>query len=130
MSTRSMVAIKQADGTFLGMWKHWDGSPTFMLSLLNDYGRFTEDELAEELVQFESCEAIITQEYLDKHNGMFEEKNLTKLSNNCYIEQGSGSPKVYKNIRECFGEDIEYLYVWKPGGYKWSVVDGTMLDEM
>ena len=35
MSTRSMVAIKQADGKFLGMWKHWDGSPTFMLSLLN-----------------------------------------------------------------------------------------------
>ena len=51
MSTRSMVAIKQADGKLLGMWKHWDGSPTFMLSLLNDYGRFTEDELAEELVK-------------------------------------------------------------------------------
>ena len=73
MSTRSMVAIKQADGKFLGMWKHWDGSPTFMLSLLNDYGRFTEDELAEELVQFESCEAIITQEWSVVDGTMLDE---------------------------------------------------------
>lgn len=134
MSTRSMVAIKRKDGTVLGMWKHWDGNPAFMLPLLNDHGRFAEEDLAEELVKFESCEAIFTQEYLDDHRkkikNFCKDEDLTPLSNGCYIECGTGQPTVYKNLRECFREDIEYLYVWKEGGYKWAVIDATMLDEM
>lgn len=125
MSTRSMVAIKQADGTFLGMWKHWDGYPQYMMSMLNDYGNFCEDDLAEELVQFGECDSVISQEYLDKHPDMYEESKLTPLSNGFYIYCGRKYPVVYESIEDCFGEDIEYLYVWVLGrSYRWGVIDG------
>lgn len=124
MSTRSMIAIKQKDGTYLGMWKHWDGNPSYMMPLLNDYGNFCSNELAYELVQFGDCEAVISQQYLDKHPDMFNEDDLTPLSNGFYIECGSGDPVIYESVDDCFGEDIEYLYVWT-GRYRWGVIDGS-----
>ena len=124
MSTRSMVAIKQKDGTYLGMWKHWDGYPSYMMPMLNDYGNFCSDELAYELVQFGDCESIISQEYLDKHPNSYDEDELTPLSNGYYIYCGSGDPVIYDSVDDCFGEDIEYLYVWT-GRYRWAVIDGS-----
>ena len=132
MSTRSMVAIKQANGTYLGMWKHWDGDPAFMMSMLNDYGNFCSDEMADELVQFDSCESVLSQEYIDKHPKFVKMEELTPLSNGFYIECGEGNPTLYNSIEECFHEDIDYLYIWVPNrSYRWLVVDASkwLLDE-
>ena len=120
MSTRSMIAIKQADGTIKGMWKHWDGYPSYMCEMLY---AFQSRELAEELVGFGSCESIVSKDYILKNPDMYEMDKLTELSNGYYINMGKGEPVVYSNCEECFREDIEYLYVWDEW-HGWIVVDG------
>ncbi len=120
-----MLAIQQSDGTFLGMWKHWDGDPSYMMRMLNDYGNFCEDDLAYELVQFGECESVISQKSIDNHPDMYAMEDLTPLSNGFYINCGNGDPVVYDSIDDCFGEDIDYLYIWpnKKYRYRWIVVD-------
>lgn len=130
MSTRNMLAIKYKDGTVVGMWQHFNGDPRWMMSVLNDGAGFAEEDLAKELIKFEQCEAVYNKDYYEDRKDRYSEDQITHLSNGGIILEGSGSPKEYKNLRECFSEDIEYLYVWKEGGYRWSVIDGTMLDEL
>lgn len=120
MSTRSMVAVKQEDGTLKGMWKHWDGYPSYMCEMLYS---FQSRALAEELVGFSSCDSVISKDYILKHPDMFKINKLTELSNGYYIYKGIGEPVIYTNAKECFGEDIEYLYVWDDM-LGWIVVDG------
>ena len=59
MSTRSMLCIKQSDGSLKAMFKHWDGYPSFMMPFLDE---FNSDELANELVRFGGCESFQTPE--------------------------------------------------------------------
>lgn len=130
MSTRNMLAIKYKDGTVVGMWQHFNGEPSWMMSVLNDGVGFAEEDLAKELIKFEQCEAVYNKDYWEDRKDRYSEDQITHLSNGGVILAGSGSPKEYKNLRECFSEDIEYLYVWKEGGYRWAVIDGAMLDEL
>ena len=123
MSTRSMVAIRYKDGSCEGMWKHWDGNPDVMLPLLNDYGNFCSDKLAEELIQFGYCEAIYSPEQVERYDWIKLE-DLTELSNGFFIRGGEGAPLQFDSVDECFSEDIEYLYVWVPGRHRWIVIDG------
>ena len=119
MSTRSMIAVRQADGTIKGMWKHWDGYPSYMCEM---FYSFQSRELAEELVKFGDCESVFSEEYLQTHLDDYDKSKLTRLSNGYYIHYGQGEPKVYANCKDCFGEDIEYLYVWDDYS-GWVVID-------
>ena len=123
MSTRSMIAIKQADGTIKGMWKHWDGYPSYMCEM---FYSFQSRELAEELVKFGGCESVLSEEYLQTHLDNYDKSKLTRLSNGYYIHYGQGEPRVYVNCKDCFQEDIEYLYVWDDYN-GWVVIDSRAL---
>lgn len=126
MSTRSMLCIKQADGSLKSMFKHWDGYPSYMVPILE---HFNTDELAEELVSYEAIESLMTQEQLDHHRESFpdaeewSDKNVIKLSNGDYISHAVGEPRIFKNLRDLWRVEwaVEYVYVWN--GYKWIIVD-------
>ena len=126
MSTRSMLCIKQSDGSLKSMFKHWDGYPSFMVPFLEKYDT---DELAEELVRFETVQSLLTEEQLQHNLEAFPQSNdwaeekLYKLSTGDYMVDGDGVPKIYANLRELFHEEwpVDYVYVWN--GYKWVIID-------
>lgn len=126
MSTRSMICIKQSDGSLKAMFKHWDGYPSFMMPFLED---FCDDDLANELVRFGGCESFQTSEEKERkqttYPDQYPEDKYFKCSNGNYIFYGYDSPKEYKNLKELWSDpdnfDIEYVYIWN--GYKWVIID-------
>ena len=126
MSTRSMVCIKQSDGSLKAMFKHWDGYPSFMMPFLEN---FCDDDLANELVRFGGCESFQTSEEKERKQTTYPddypEDKYFKCSNGNYIFYGYDSPIEYKNLKALWSDPdnfaIEYVYIWN--GYKWVVID-------
>lgn len=126
MSTRSMLCIKQSDGSLKAMFKHWDGYPSFMMPFLDE---FNSDELANELVRFGGCESFQTPEEKERKQTTYPddypEDKYFKCSNGNYIFYGYDSPIEYKNLKALWNDPdnfaIEYVYIWN--GYKWVIID-------
>ena len=127
MSTRSMVAYKKRDGSVVGMWKHWDGHPEYMMPLLNDTLHKVSPQ---EIIRFGRCTSFVSEEEVEKHPDWYPQENLTPIAEDYYISEGKDEPLEFKNLRECFDCNISYLYVWTEGGHRWGIVDGSMLDEL
>ena len=129
MSTRSMVAIKQADGTILAMWKHWDGYPKYMIPFLENY---KSDELAQELVRFKSVDSFMTAEekerYQQQYPTQYPEEDFYKLSTGDYLFGGIGTPETYRRKEELCNKDnwAEWAYIWD--GYDWVIYDPRSKD--
>lgn len=122
MSTRSFIGIKQADGSIKAMFKHWDGYPSYMTPFLDKY---KSDELAEELVHFDAVECLLSAEqkaeYQASYPDQYPEEKFTKLSTGDYLFYGDGTPQIYKDINDMWGDSwAEYAYLWN--GYKWETI--------
>lgn len=128
MSTRSMVGIKQADGTIIAMWKHWDGYPRYMVPFLENY---KSDELAQELVRYEYVDSFMTAKEKERNQKQYPdyypEERFYKLSTGDYLYSGEGKPKEYRKDDLCNDENwAEYAYIWN--GYNWVIIDSRADD--
>ena len=131
MSTRAILGVVQNDGSFLGAWQWNDGGD--ILELLNR--KFVDNASVKELLSLgmwssmggpRQFKAFYNQTIKDVgYESKLAEsvKSAIKLSNDVYFIKESyctNSPKVYKNVKDALEEDINYIYVYFPGLYKWK----------
>ncbi|MBQ2892180.1 MAG: hypothetical protein IJE45_04735 [Bacilli bacterium] len=133
MSTRAVIGVVQYDGSFLGAWQWCDAG--YIIDKLNK--KFIDDKSVKELLSVGMWKAMYGARefkkyfpiskidgnvaYTDNHD--FTSKAF--IVNNVFltIERGARydtSPRVYKNVEEAFGQDINYIYIYFPQLHRWK----------
>ena len=117
MSTRSIIAKENADGTFTGIYCHWDGYPEHNGSILINH--YTDDQKINQLLKLGDL-SILGSEIGEKHP--FESPDKSKYVNWCKAygrDRGEKHTKAtrYKNFDAVFNADCgqDYVYIKRQG---------------
>lgn len=122
MATRARIGLKQADGTIITAYQHWDGYPGGLGYNLCDNWTNTEKVLkAIQLGGASKWGQIIGKkiDFDDRHNEMYEVQNVYYGRDRGEKDQG---PTTFRNeqeyLEEGFNSGEEYIYLMKDMGDK------------
>ena len=117
MSTRSVIAKENRDGTFTGIYCHWDGYPNHNGNILVNH--YANEQTIDQLLKLGDLSKL-GNEIGEKHP--FENLDETKYKNWCRAygrdrgEKGTNAT-LYENIDDVFDVDRgqDYVYIWRRG---------------
>lgn len=119
MSTRSIIAMENPDGTYSGIYCHWDGYPAHNGRIL--VHNYTQEAKIRELIKLGDI-STLGSEIGQKHN--LDDRENRSWCTAYGRDHGSKQSKAmfYKNINEIFlldrGQDFVYIWQRGSGGIK------------
>lgn len=122
MSTRSNIAIKNADGSVISIYCHWDGYPTNNGRILLEH--YKDEGKVRQLVSLGAISSLGKSVLpTGKHTKEKREPDVVLAYNrDCHEDWDYVKPNVYKSEEDWrLGDLEEWAYLFKDGN--WYVID-------